>query len=452
MDDDSEFKKALFKFSLISPLLHLENDEDKKRTMEGMAGRELEIPDSKKKKITGKTLSNYLKRYKDKGFDGLKRKPREDKNKLKSISDEILELIIKFKKEEPKRSARQIIRLIQAMAGYKDVSLKERTVSRILKNNNLTRRDLVPKRIYKSFEMEHINDLWEVDASDGLYLQTAGRKTYLIAFIDDFSRIIPHAQFYFDEKLPRLEDCLKKAILKRGIPNVLYADNGKIFLSNHLKRICAEMGIRLINHLPYSPQSKGKIERFFLRLKSEFLLEAKTADIQSIEELNSFLIAWIEIEYHRKEHHALGVTPLERYIRNLSKGKIRTVESMEEITEIFLYREQRQVHPSKGIVRLSGNGYQVTDHSLLGKSIEARFDPFDLSRVFVYNNGVFKQIAYPARMNNPLYIKIPEENHKSEKTIRNSSVEFFARLKQKEQELHQKENKLIDFTKLNKEN
>ena len=299
--------------------------------------------------------------------------------------------------------------------------------------------------------MESINDLWEVDISKGIFIKSSKKMTYLFAFIDDFSRIIPHAQFYYDEKLPRLEDCLKKAILKRGIPKKIYADNGKIFISNHLKRICAELRISLINHLPYSPQSKGKIERFFLRVKKEFLLEARGADIQSIEELNSFFMSWLEVEYHRREHHAIGTTPFDRFAQNLSKNHLRKIESMEEITEIFLYRKTRKVNRNNGIIKLNGNSYQLSDVSLIGKNVEARFDPYDLGRIFVYCENAFRETAYPVNLKNPFYNNITEENTRSKGEIRKSSIEFFTRLKQKELELNKKESSPIDFTRLQKE-
>jgi putative transposase len=190
------------------------------------------------------------------------------------VPGDIEELLCSLKKEEPRRSVWHIIKVIRSIPEHKNIIFKYRTVSRILKNNGLSGRILKPKKIHKTFEMNTINELWETDISDGLYLAFKGKMTHCFAFLDYYSRLILHAQIYFDEKLPRLEDCLKKAILKRGIPKAIYADNCKIFVSNHLKRICAELGIRLLYHLPYSPQSKGKIERFFLRMQNEFLIEA----------------------------------------------------------------------------------------------------------------------------------------------------------------------------------
>ena len=403
MEEDKEFERALFRFSLISPLIHCDNEIERHRLMRLISLKELDIPHSYKSRITTKTLKNYLKRYEKEGFEGLKRNARSDRDKLKTISRDMEELICSLKKEEPKRSARQIIKLIQSINEHKECNLKERTVSRILKKNGLSGKKLAPKKIHKSFEMNTINELWETDISEGVYLAAKGRKTYCFAFLDDFSRIIPHAQFYYDEKLPRLEDCLKKAILKRGVPKAIYADNGKVFVSNHFKRICAELGIRLLHHLPYSPQSKGKIERFFLRMKLEFLIEAQGVDIHSIDELNSYFMSWVEVDYHRKEHHSIGTTPLERFTKAMKYTALKTIESLEEITEIFLYREKRKVHKSSGIIKLTGNKYQATDSSLLGTGIEVRFDPYDLSRIFIYQEGVFVQTAYPVDLKNPVY-------------------------------------------------
>ncbi|MBN2244241.1 MAG: DDE-type integrase/transposase/recombinase [Candidatus Aminicenantes bacterium] len=451
MNDDREFNKALFRFSLISQLIHCNDEIQKQEIMREIAAKEIDMPHSIKKGLTVKTIKNYLARYLRSGFDGLKRKSRRDRNTVKSVSDDVIHLLKTLKREKPERSSSQVIRLVNSREEYRSLRLSERTVSRILKKSGLTRKNLAPKRIHRGFEMETINDLWETDISDGIFLTREKQKTYCFAFLDDYSRLIPHAQFYTDEKLPRLEDCLKKAILKRGIPKAIYADNGKVFTSAHFRRICAELGIRLLHHLPYSPQSKGKIERFFLRMKQEFLIEAKSADIQSIEELNSHFQSWLEVEYHRREHAGIGSTPLDRFIRALAQTKLRSVESMENITEIFLYREKRKVHKKSGIIRLSGNEYQLTDASLLDCEIEARFDPFDMSRVFVYRDGKFVQIALPLNLKSREYPLIPEEKEDDEKIIKQSSIDFFTRLKVKEQELLRSELRHIDFTKIKKE-
>lgn len=449
MDQEKTLQIALFRFGLISSLIHLKNKTDKKRMLKELCAGEYDIPYSKKRKLSKKTILQYLKLYQKYGFEGLKPKTRADKNISRALDNTIVKEILRLRKEEPERSSKMIIQQIKLKPEFESLKIAERTVSRILKNHNLNRKQLKPKKIYRSFEMEHINILWQTDISDGIFIEKEKKKTYLFSFIDDYSRIIPHAQYYYDEKLPRLEDCLKKAILKRGIPQKIYADNGKIFISNHLKRICAELEIKLINHLPYSPQSKGKQERFYYTVHRSFEVEAKRANITSLEQLNSFFYAWLEVCYHRVIHSSIGVTPLDRFTKDLDTTKIRQIESMEEITEIFLYRDTRKVHPSQGLVQIFSNHYQIDEINLLGKKVEVRYDPFNLARVFIYYDNKFVQVSYPRHIANKKALNIPEENNQSETKIRASSVEFFARLKQKELELKKQDSGKIDFTKLN---
>jgi len=136
------------------------------------------------------------------------------------------------------------------------------------------------------------------------------RKTYLIAFIDDMSRLICHAQFYLSENLNSYLDALRQALLTRGLPRKLYVDNGPAFRSFHLHQITASLGIALIHAKPYQPQGKGKIERFFRTVRSDLLSSVRA---QSLTDLNRALDCWLRDLYHNREHRSTGQTPLARY-------------------------------------------------------------------------------------------------------------------------------------------
>jgi len=79
------------------------------------------------------------------------------------------------------------------------------------------------------------------------------RKAILFAILDDYSRLIIHGEFYWDDCLPRLEDSLKKVTLKYGVPEQLYCDNGAVFSSSHLEKVCGKLGVRLLHTRPYRP-------------------------------------------------------------------------------------------------------------------------------------------------------------------------------------------------------
>ena len=119
------------------------------------------------------------------------------------------------------------------------------------------------------------NDLWQSDCMHGPQVLHEGkmRKTYLFALIDDHSRLIPHGQFYLAENLDNYLNCLWTALQKRGLPRKLYVDNGPSFRAHRLQLGCASLEIGLTFARPYRPQGKGKIERFFRTVRSQFLPE-----------------------------------------------------------------------------------------------------------------------------------------------------------------------------------
>jgi len=171
---------------------------------------------------------------------------------------------------------------------------------------------------YRRFERTHFGDLWQADAMHGPKLPDPAnpgkeRQVFLFAWLDDHTRLVPHAQFYWNEQLPRLEDCFKRAMLRYGRPLSIYVDRAKVHVSKQLDTICATLGIQRILGTPYYPEGRGKIERFFQFVQSDFLPELSASSVDTLPLLNESLMAWIEVVYHTKVHSETGQAPLERY-------------------------------------------------------------------------------------------------------------------------------------------
>ncbi len=123
-----------------------------------------------------------------------------------------------------------------------------------------------------------------------------------------------HAGFYLNERLSSYVDALEQAVATRGLPRKLYVDNGSAFRCRQLEHICASLGTALIHSKPYTPQGRGKIERFFRTVRAELLTGFKG---QSLVELNEVLDLWLEEVYHRRPHGATGQSPFARFSENL---------------------------------------------------------------------------------------------------------------------------------------
>lgn len=395
MDEKVREQIAAFRYSLIAPIVSrqvpLAPGELKTYLMK-TSENIYDIPGSQRSKISERTLERYLSLYKKGGWEALKPKDRADKGYYR-LSPDVLAQAIQLRKERPERSVEQIIYFLEQSGKIEPRTVAESTLARHLRNAGASRKELLQdhNQGYRRFEAEDAHVLWQSDAQHTLYLPdpkdpTKRKKAILFAIIDDYSRYIVHAQFYWDEKLPRLEDTLKKAILRFGIPEQFYCDNGAVYSSSHLKRICGKLGIYLSHSRPYRPAGRGKIERWFRFIDTSFKPEAYQAiqngSIATLEELNKGLSSWIDGFYHLRQHGSTKQTPKDRLVK--SNRQPRRI-SIVDLEEIFLWEEERKADKAS-CISLMGNTYEV-DLSLAKQKVLLRYDPFDLNEIQVWFDG-----------------------------------------------------------------
>jgi putative transposase len=396
---------ALFRYTLILPVLRAEYPpRGKGRLRERIAAGRYEIPNSSRNTVSVPTLARWERIYNREGFEGLKPKPRSDRGQLRALSPETLDRAETLKREQPLRSARSLIAILtqDQTNPIPEESIAPRTLRRHLALRDATAVQLLSQqrpKPYRRFERSHFGDLWQGDAMHGPKLPDPAnpdkeRQVFLFAFLDDHTRLVPHAQFYWNEQLPRLEDCFKRAMLRYGRPLAIYADQGKVYTSKHLNTICASLGVQRILGTPYYPEGRGKIERFFQFVQSDFLPELPHSSVVTLPQLNESLLAWLEVVYHRKLHSETGQAPLERY-RQDPAPTIRPVDP-EELRQAFLHRDQRKVTKT-ATFSFRGNRYSVPAF-LRRQTIELRYDPLDLTHMEVWHRNTFLQLAEPERI------------------------------------------------------
>ena len=403
--EDERTDIALFRYTLILPLLRGEYaPRGKGRLREQIAARHYSIPSSSRRTVSVPTLARWERRYRHHGFEGLKPLPRRDRGQPRAISPHTLDRAEALKREQPLRSARSIAHIL-AMDTTQPVpeeTIAPRTLRRQLAQRGATTHQLLGEqrpRPYRRFERSHFGDLWQGDAMHGPTLPDPSqpdrrRQVFLFAFLDDHTRLVPHAQFYWNEQLPRLEDCFKRAILRYGCPLAVYVDQGKVYTSKQFDTICATLGIQRILGTPYYPEGRGKIERFFQFVQSDFLPELAPSPVDTLSLLNESLLAWLEVVYHRKVHSETGQAPLERF-RQDEAPATRPADPT-QLRHAFLHRDQRKVTKT-ATFSFQGNRYRVADY-LRGQKVELRYDPFALSRIEVWFQNTFLQLAEPDRV------------------------------------------------------
>jgi putative transposase len=370
---------AAQRMQLLSPLLA--------EGLDNARARQIKARICEESGISERTLRRYLTQYRREGFSGLKPKGKRGCRTSEAIPPEILEQAILLRRQVPSRSISQIIQILEWEGLAEPGQIKRSTLQEKLAERGYSARHM---KLYaesgtaaRRYQKKYRNQLWHSDLKYGPYLPIGqdGRKkqVYLVIFIDDATRLILHGQFYpmLDQII--VEDAFRQAILKYGVPEKVYFDNGSQYRTKWMIRACSKMGIRLLYAKPYSPEATGKPERFN-RLVDSFLAEISLEKPQTLERLNQLFAVWLEECYQHKAHAGLGgnITPYAAY--HSDKHPLKYIDP-ETLANAFMHCEERKVDKS-GCISFEGRKYEV-GLNFIGCKVSVIYDPADTSELTI---------------------------------------------------------------------
>jgi putative transposase len=235
-----------------------------------------------------------------------------------------------------------------------------------------------------SFAMQFANELWQADTLYGPSIKQADgqwKKTFLIAFIDDASRVITHAEFFYRDNVENMVLAFRSALYKRGKCERLYFDNGANYAAKEILQACVRLDIHL-SHAPIRDgAAKGKIERFFRGFRDRFL--TLHPSFASLDELNRLTHQWVEEEYNSKHHSGIGMAPIDRF--NLDRNRIKFLADDAYTAEVFYIEESRKVGKTN-VFSINGVRHECPV-DLREKTIGVRYDRMRRDRFIVYFDG-----------------------------------------------------------------
>jgi len=419
--DDRRHAIALFRYSLIreaaDPAL---SPRQRGALVRALAERDHVGPDGQRVRLARGTLDRWIRDWRQGGFEALL--PRHHTQGLRT-AEVLLNLAVELKQEAPRRTATQIAAIIAESRGD---APSARTISRYFGRIGLAEQLADrPPRAFGRFEAAQPNHLWTGDALHGPTV--AGRKTCLFAFIDDHSRALIGYRWGLGEDTLRLEAALRAGLASRGVPRLLYVDNGSAFASKQLERACAILGIRLVHSRPGEPAGRGKIERVFGTVRRQFLVELEArGGARDLDELNRLFAAWVEGIYHRRVHSETEQPPLERFLAGEVPPRLPTPA---ELREAFLWAERRLVSKT-AMVSLHGNRYEV-DPALVGATVELVFDPFDLTTIEIRYQNRPMGTARPVKVGRHVHPQAKPEVTPAQHPARPTGIDYLAMVEAK---------------------
>lgn len=248
---------AQAKFSLIAPVITgTYNDDSAIAYFRRISKEKIRWPDGSERSFSDQTLKNWVYRYRKYGFEALIPKGRLDSGKSRKLSEEHKEYIKSLIDEFPKITGVMIYEKMIEKGKLNKGDVSVDTVQRYIKKSGLRNGNGLIQKERRTWEYAHACDGYEADTCHMLYIFDENgeyRKTYLIAMIDNHSRMIVGAEFFFNDNAVNFQKVWKSAVLRYGRSKVLILDNGSSYKNKSTNEIEAKLGTKLIYNPPYSP-------------------------------------------------------------------------------------------------------------------------------------------------------------------------------------------------------
>jgi putative transposase len=254
MDEKMRQEIALHRWAVIAEAANPRlSGGERGAVVRAIAARQHAHPDGTLRRYSRGTVDRWLRAWRAGGVDGLRPAARSDTGKVRAMPELFAEAAA-LRLELPGRSAAQIASILYHRHG---VRVAERTVRGQLRRAGLHRAALkAAPKAFGRYEAERPNERWVTDVLVGPWVPYPKRdgsaRARLFLIVDDHSRLLVDGRFYDRENARICQELLRRAITRRGIPDILYADNGAPFANAWLARTCAVLGIRLIHSKPYS--------------------------------------------------------------------------------------------------------------------------------------------------------------------------------------------------------
>lgn len=284
--------------------------------------------------VSRQRLSEWYRRWVDFGEDGLKDRSSRPARSPRLTDDELADEIEKVRRETKWGPAR-----ISGYFSIRGIKIAPSTVHRVLQRRGISRRrDLDPPtgenmREVVRYEHNAPGDMlhidvkkvgkipfgggWAVHGRDSEQALKSRRKknkrpgyTYIHAAVDDNSRLA-YAECLNDERAVTAVEFLERALIffaSHGIPKVdmILTDNGSCYISGLWKHACADRGIRHKRTRRQTPRTNGKVERFNLTMKNEWLyIRAYSSE----EDRREHLVPFLNDYNHDRSHSSIGNRP-----------------------------------------------------------------------------------------------------------------------------------------------
>jgi putative transposase len=388
MQDDRQMELALWRYGIISPLLHRDANDVQLCEMLSIVSQNNYIHphDGRYVTISAEAIRKWLYRFNHGGLDALCDKQRSDKG-THDVPALLADAMFELRRAHPRWTLSLLLDELIHRKLWDETRPSRSTLYRFARHSNLMRDPhLNVVEPLRPFEFDQFGQMWIADFMHGpkLYAGRKKHKSYLHVIIDDCTRYVVSGRFYLSESTQSLIVELMTAVRRFGIAQRLYTDNGSAYNSRHLKIVCANLSMGQPHTPVRRPQGRSKVERFFRTVREQFLAKEK---YKTFDAINTAFIQYLN-DYHHRIHGTLECSPMQK---RLSVGSVcKQVPEVADIESLFRLKRRCRVYNDQTI-RLHKKAFEVPG-CLPGSRISVYYMPWDLGRVYY---GDQLQLAKP---------------------------------------------------------
>lgn len=331
----------------------------------------------------------------------LRRKPRQDAGQQTTMTAALREALRTQYAAHPNWSAQlHHENLVADAANHAELGAvpSYSTIRRYLKAQGLEKRRRVTarrtagalaaeakltEREIRGYEAEYCGSLlhWDCHFAARKVLTPRGewQTPVLFGVLDDHSRLICHLQWYLAENAENIAHGLSQAFMKRGLPRAAMSDNGAAMTATEIAEGLLRLGVMHETTLPYSPYMNGKLEHLWAVVEARLMAMLEGVADLTLGKLNEATQAWVEPDYNRKRHSAIGEAPLERFLRGPSV--MRPSPDGAALKRAFTRTEQRTQRRSDGTISIEARRFEVPNQYRHLSRLAVRYAAWDLTEV-----------------------------------------------------------------------
>jgi transposase InsO family protein len=259
-------------------------------------------------------IYKLLARYQAEGEAAFEPRSRRPRTSPTAVSDEVVELIIRLRKELAGQGLDAGPQTIAwHLEHHHQLRVSAATISRYLTRHGLVTPEPKkrPRSSYIRFAAELPNERWQ---SDFIHHHLAdGTETEIVSWIDDHSRYALSVTAHPVTTGQITLATFRAACQRYGVPASTLTDNGTVYTTrfaggkggrNGLENELRRLGVTQKNGRPNHPQTQGKVERFQQTLQKWLAARPPAATLTELQaQLDAFTTYYNNHRPHRSLEH-----------------------------------------------------------------------------------------------------------------------------------------------------